>query len=70
MKPVLVLGEEPRIVVNIARSLHRHGVVVDVGTLSSDAPLLRSRAIRQCLSLPDPRHDAAFSLAVLIPRSH
>jgi len=66
MKPVLVLGEEPRIVVNIARSLHRRGVIVDVGTLSSDAPLLRSRAIRQCLSLPDPRHDAAFSLAVLM----
>ena len=40
MKPVLVLGEEPRIVVNIARSLHRRGVIVDVGTLSSDAPLI------------------------------
>jgi hypothetical protein len=41
MNPVLILGEEPRIVVNIARSLHRHGVPVDVAVTSSDHPALR-----------------------------
>lgn len=66
MKPVLILGEEPRIVVNIARSLSRRGVPVDVGTFSSDAPALNSRAIRQCVAFPDLCHDAAFAYAVLL----
>ena len=66
MKPVLILGDEPRIVVNIARSLHRRRVPVDVAALSSEAPGLRSNAIRQCLMLPDPRHEPALSHAVLL----
>lgn len=66
MNPVLILGDEPRIVVNIARSLHRHGVPVDVAAFSSEAPALRSHAIRQCLMLPDPRHEPALSHAVLL----
>ncbi|MEP6886700.1 MAG: ATP-grasp domain-containing protein [Nitrospirales bacterium] len=65
MNPVLILGDEPRIVVNIARSLHRRGVPVDVASTLSDAPALRSNAIRQCLMLPDPRREPALSHAVL-----
>lgn len=66
MNPVLILGDEPRIVVNIARSLHRRGVPVDVAASSSDNRALRSNAIRQCLMLPDPRHEPALSHAVLL----
>ncbi len=66
MNPVLILGEEPRIVVNIARSLYRRGVSVDVATLSSDAPSLRSRAIRRVVALPDPRREPELSRAILL----
>jgi predicted ATP-grasp superfamily ATP-dependent carboligase/protein-tyrosine-phosphatase len=66
MNPVLILGEEPRIVVNIARSLYRRGVSVDVATLSSDGPSLRSRAIRHVVALPDPRREPELSRAILL----
>jgi predicted ATP-grasp superfamily ATP-dependent carboligase/protein-tyrosine-phosphatase len=66
MNPVLILGEEPRIVVNIARSLHRHGVPVDVAVTSSDHPALRSTAIRQCLMLPASTEERALGYAVLL----
>jgi predicted ATP-grasp superfamily ATP-dependent carboligase/protein-tyrosine-phosphatase len=52
-RPVLVLGSEPRIVVNIARSLHRRGIPVDVAALSPDTPTVSSRAIRKFIHLPD-----------------
>ncbi len=66
MKPVLILGEEPRIVVNIARSLHRRGVPVDVAGLSLDTLPVRSNAIRRFIALPDPRGEPAFSREILL----
>ena len=66
MNPVLILGDEPRIVVTIARSLHRRGVPVDVASTSSDAPALRSNAVRQCLMLPGWRQEPALNGAVLL----
>jgi predicted ATP-grasp superfamily ATP-dependent carboligase len=51
--PVLVLGWIPRIVLTIARSLHRHGIPVDVADCISNQPL-RSRAIRHIFLLPNP----------------
>ncbi len=66
MNPVLILGEAPRIVVNIARSLHRRSVPVDVAAFSSDVPPLRSNAVRRGLTLPDPRQDPTLSHAVLL----
>ena len=45
MKPVLILGVEPRITVPIARSLHEHGILVDVASISGADVNLRSRAI-------------------------
>jgi protein-tyrosine-phosphatase/predicted ATP-grasp superfamily ATP-dependent carboligase len=66
MKPVLILGEEPRIVVNIARSLHRRGVPVDVAGLSPDAPPVRSNAIGRFTAFPDPRGEPAFSREILL----
>src|SRR5688500_4624219 len=66
MRPVLILGDEPRIVVNIARSLHRRGVPVDVAGLSTDTPPVRSNAIRRFIALPDPRGEPAFSREILL----
>lgn len=66
MRPVLILGDEPRIVVNIARSLHRRGVPVDVAGLSTDTPPVRSKAIRRFIALPDPRGEPAFSREILL----
>jgi len=54
--PVLVLGWIPRIVAVIARSLHRHGVPVDVADMTAEWPV-RSRAIRDFTRLPDPDRD-------------
>src|SRR5882672_4247098 len=51
--PVLVLGWIPRIVLAVARTLHRHGIPVDVADCMSNQPL-RSRAIRHMFLLPDP----------------
>jgi len=66
MKPVLILGEEPRIVVNIARSLHRRGVPVDVAGLSTETSPVRSHAIRRFTTLPDPKREPALSREVLL----
>jgi predicted ATP-grasp superfamily ATP-dependent carboligase len=51
--PVLVLGWIPRIVLAVARSLHRHGVPVDVADCVM-APRLRSAAVRNFVRLPYP----------------
>jgi predicted ATP-grasp superfamily ATP-dependent carboligase len=54
-RPVLIVGVEPRITIPIARSLHRHGVTVEVAALSAAEPVARSSAIADffCLSCPD-----------------
>lgn len=54
---VLVLGNIPRVVIPIARSLHARGLVVHVASVVSSRPI-RSRAIRSFHSLA-PLHDAA-----------
>ncbi len=58
-RPVLVLGWMARIVVTIARSMHRHGIPVDVASLVSLWPHPKSRAIRQYRHFPRPDLDAA-----------
>jgi protein-tyrosine-phosphatase/predicted ATP-grasp superfamily ATP-dependent carboligase len=45
MRPTLILGDEPRIIVPIARSLHRQGIPVLVAALDSEARIIRSRAV-------------------------
>ncbi|MEJ7639238.1 MAG: hypothetical protein WKF75_15005, partial [Singulisphaera sp.] len=55
--PVLILGDEPRVAVPIARSLHRRRVPVDVASLSDHAPELASRAIRFQHRLPSSPHE-------------
>lgn len=47
MRPALLLGDEPRIVVPVARSLWRRGIPVSVATLETDSPPLQSRAIER-----------------------
>ena len=46
MRPALLLGDEPRIVVPAARSLWRRGIPVSVATLAVHSLPVRSRAIR------------------------
>jgi predicted ATP-grasp superfamily ATP-dependent carboligase len=53
-RPVLILGSIPRIVAVVARSLHRHGIPVDVADLTSQ-PRPSSRAIREFVRLPGPQ---------------
>jgi protein-tyrosine-phosphatase/predicted ATP-grasp superfamily ATP-dependent carboligase len=55
VKPVLILGSEPRVAVTIARSLHQHGIPVHVAALSDDEPRVTSRAVRSFLRLPSPQ---------------
>ncbi|WP_447977177.1 arsenate reductase/protein-tyrosine-phosphatase family protein [Candidatus Nitrospira bockiana] len=68
MKAVLILGEEPRIVVAVARSLARCGVAVDVAAMSPHAPSISSRAIRRFVRLPSPEADPLFFFASLLQR--
>jgi len=55
-RPVLILGWIPRIVIPIARSLHRHGVPVDLVSFLPYPPL-PSLALREFRSVPRPDMD-------------
>src|SRR5207244_749804 len=60
-RPVLILGAAPRISVAVARSLHRHGIPVEVASFLATEPKLRSRAIRSFHRLPrTDLHPAKF----------
>src|SRR5436190_22882769 len=63
MRPVLVLGAEPRVSLCVARSLWRRGITVDVAPLSNTAPRLRSRAVREQIRVSDAdgEHPDRFS---------
>src|SRR5436309_218043 len=68
-RPVLILGAAPRISVAVARSLHRHGIPVEVASFLATEPKLRSRAIRSFHRLPlKDLHRAKFldSLLALV----
>jgi protein-tyrosine-phosphatase/predicted ATP-grasp superfamily ATP-dependent carboligase len=51
-RAVLILGASPRISISIARSLHRHGIPVDIASFQPEEPEIRSRAVRQFHRLP------------------
>lgn len=55
-RPVLLLGAEPRVIVTVARSLHRRGIPVTIATLSPKDPRFSSRAIRKSVRLPGHQH--------------
>ncbi len=57
MTPVLVLGEESRVVLPVIRSIARTGVAVDLGWCPDHEPARRSRFIRSIRDLP-PATDA------------
>ena len=57
-RPVLILGWIPRIILPIARSLHRQGVSVDVASFPG-APRIWSRAICQHRSIAEPHANGA-----------
>lgn len=65
-RAVLILGASPRISVPIARSLHRHGIPVDIASFQPEEPDIRSRAVRQFHRLPTRRQNPdAFTAALL-----
>lgn len=55
-RPVLIVGAVPRITVPVARSLHRHGVRVEVASFSGVEFAPRSRAVSDFVRLPLPDH--------------
>ncbi|HZS11974.1 MAG TPA: hypothetical protein VFA38_06970, partial [Nitrospirales bacterium] len=63
---VLLLGEEPRVIVTVARSLWRRGIPVDVATLAVPSAALRSRAIRSVVSLAEHREEPDRFLAAML----
>jgi predicted ATP-grasp superfamily ATP-dependent carboligase/protein-tyrosine-phosphatase len=64
-RPVLILGEEPRVVVTVARSLHRSGIPVIVVGLSAEEPQPVSHAIRSFIRLSHHREGRDKFLADL-----
>jgi protein-tyrosine-phosphatase/predicted ATP-grasp superfamily ATP-dependent carboligase len=68
--PVLILGAAPRIAVPIARSLHRIGVPVEVAAFTSDDPVLHSKSIRACHSLPANDPERIDTLCALIKKKN
>jgi predicted ATP-grasp superfamily ATP-dependent carboligase len=72
-RPVLILGCIPRIVLPVARSLHRRGISVDLVSFSSSTSI-PSRAISEFRSIPRPdlaRGEFAKQLrAFILERGH
>lgn len=64
-QPVVILGDEPRVVITIARSLHRCHIPVIVVGLSAEAAMPVSNAIRHFVHLPHHREDPNKFLAEL-----
>ena len=64
-QPIVILGAEPRVVVTIARSLHRCHIPVIVVGLSAEEANPVSNAIRQFVHLPHHREDRDRFLAEL-----
>jgi protein-tyrosine-phosphatase/predicted ATP-grasp superfamily ATP-dependent carboligase len=65
-QPVLILGASPRISVSMARSLHRHGIPVEIASFQPEESEIRSRAVRQFHRLPARRQNPeAFTAALL-----
>jgi predicted ATP-grasp superfamily ATP-dependent carboligase len=71
--PVLILGGVPRMTTTIARSIHRHGVSVDVATFSALERKIPSRAIRNFVRICDPdvsRDDFVASIERVTKKFH
>jgi protein-tyrosine-phosphatase/predicted ATP-grasp superfamily ATP-dependent carboligase len=62
----LLIGEEPRVLVTAARSLHRHGIRADVATFGPPSMALRSRAIGAVVSLGSHGDEPDHVLAALL----
>jgi len=64
-QPVVILGAEPRVVVTVARSLHRCHIPVIVVGLSAEEPKPVSKAIRHFVRFSHHREDRDRFLAEL-----
>jgi protein-tyrosine-phosphatase/predicted ATP-grasp superfamily ATP-dependent carboligase len=63
---VLILGASPRVSVPVARSLHRHGVPVDIASFQPEEGNPHSNAVRRFHQLPSRRQNPdAFASAFL-----
>jgi predicted ATP-grasp superfamily ATP-dependent carboligase len=65
-RPVLILGASPRITVPVARSLHAHGIRVEVACFQADEPNLASEAIHKFHRLPPRRKNRSDFLRSLL----
>jgi len=69
MHPTLILGDEPRIVIPIARSLHRQGIPVLAAAFGASARAVRSRAVQQFFRIDQgDSHVAVQSVLDLLRR--
>lgn len=62
---VLILGASPRISVPIARSLHLHGIPVEIASFQPEEPDIRARAVRAFHRLPARHNPDALASALL-----
>ena len=67
-RPVLILGSVPRITVPIARSLHAHGVPVEVASFSAVEVPPWSRAVSDFIRLPGSGEDHLPSIVEALTR--
>jgi protein-tyrosine-phosphatase/predicted ATP-grasp superfamily ATP-dependent carboligase len=65
MRPTLILGDEPRIIIPIARSLHCQGIPVLVAAFGAEARPVRSRAVQQFFRFDNDTDPRATVQAVL-----
>ena len=65
MHPTLILGDEPRIVIPIARSLHRQGIPVLAAAFGASARAVRSRAVQQFFRIDEGADSRAAVLDLL-----
>jgi len=70
LETALLLGDEPRVVINVARSLSRAGIQVIVGKLSTGVCAIPSRAVSRYAHLPYQTTNLGLAVEQLVAFVH